>query len=403
MKRIFITGMGVISPIGNNLPEFQSSLFAGVCGIEKKTFSFRDQDVSFPVAEVKGFSIEDYLDAKKSPLLDRFSQLAVGAASQAYQDAGLVVGVPAERTGVIIGTGVGGQVTQEDSYIKMLDQSGSGRIHPFTIPKLMINAGASHISMALGITGPCFTVASACASAIHAMGVAVSMLRSGLIDVVVTGGAESCLTLGALKGWDALRVMSPDLCRPFSAGRAGMVLGEGAAMLVLETEEHAKARGAKIYAEFAGFGMSSDAKDLTSPDAEGAAKAIVNCMKDAGISAEEVDYINAHGTGTRINDTAETAAIKLALGAHARKVAISSSKSMFGHALGAAGALEMIATVQSVLENAAPPTINYSGTDPDCDLDYVVNETRKMPVHIALNNSFAFGGLNASVAVKSCS
>jgi nodulation protein E len=401
MQRIVITGLGVISPIGNSVKEFQSNLFEGRGGIGAIALPCRGQEAHFPVAEVKNFKIEEYMDAKKAMLLDRFAQFAVAAAKQAYQDSGLALTPEeSERTGVIIGTGVGGQNTLEESYHKLLDANASGRVHPFTIPRLMVNAGASHISMNLGITGPGFTVASACASAIHAMGTALSMLRSGLIDKAITGGAESCLTLGTLRGWEALRVMSPDVCRPFSAGRLGMVLGEGAATFVLETEENAKKRGAKIYAEFAGFGMSSDAKDLTTPDAEGASRAVLNCLRDAKLSPEDIDYINAHGTGTRINDAAETAAMKIALGEHAKKVALSSSKSLFGHALGAAGALEMLATILAVRENTAPPTINYQGADPECDLDYVPNIARPMPIDIALNNSFAFGGLNASVCVR---
>ncbi len=401
MHRIVITGLGVVSAIGNGVEEFRSNLFEGRGGIGALTFPFRGQEVRFPAAEVRNFKIDDYIDAKKASFLDRFSQLAVGAACQAFKDSGLVLSPEeAERTAAIVGTGVGGQNTLEESYHKLLDPNGSGRVHPFTIPRLMVNAGASHVSMVLGVTGPSFTVASACASAVHAMGVALSMIRSGLVDRAVTGGAESCLTLGTLKGWDALRVMSPDICRPFSAGRAGMVIGEGAAMFVLETEEAARKRGAKIYAEFAGFGMSSDAKEITAPDMDGAARAISNCLKDACLNPEDIDYINAHGTGTRLNDTIETAAVKKALGEHARKVPLSSSKSLFGHALGAAGALEMLATVLAVRENVAPPTINYQGLDPECDLDYVPNVARSMPINVALNNSFAFGGLNASVAVR---
>jgi len=401
MKRIVITGMGVVSPIGNSVATFQSNLFEGRGGIGVLKFLYRGQEVCYPGAEIKDFRIDDYIDKKKATLLDRCSQFAVGAAQQAFKDSGLILTPEdAERTGVIIGTGVGGQNTLEESYHKILDADGPGRVHPFTIPRLMANAGASHVSMTLGITGPGFTIASACASAIHAMGVSVSMLRSGLIDTVISGGAESCLTFGTLKGWDALRVMSPDVCRPFSAGRAGMVLGEGAAAFVFETEEHAKKRGATIYAECAGFGMSSDAKEITSPDVGGASRAIVNCLRDAGLTPEDIDYINAHGTGTRINDTTETAAVKVALGERARKVPLSSCKSLFGHALGAAGAMEMLATVLSVRENVAPPTINYQGVDPECDLDYVPNEARSMPIDVALNNSFAFGGLNASIAVK---
>jgi len=264
----------------------------------------------------------------------------------------------------------------------------------------MANAGSSQISMELGLTGPGFTVASACASAVHAMGVALNLLRSGMMDTVVTGGAESCLTFGTLKGWEALRVMAPDVCRPFSAHRAGMVLGEGAAMFVLEKMETARQRGAKIYAEFAGFGMSSDAKDITTPDVNGAIRAISLALQDAQINADEVDYINAHGTGTRINDVSETNAIKQVLGEHACRVAISSSKSMFGHALGAAGALEMLATILAVQHNIVPPTINYLGADLECDLDYTPNQARERIINIALNNAFAFGGLNAVAVVK---
>jgi nodulation protein E len=401
MQRIVITGLGVVSPIGKNVGDFQNNLFAGHSGIDCLSFAVRGQTVRFPGAPVRDFKAEDFIDPKKVPMMDRFSQFAVAAATQAFRDSGLTLTPEsADRMAVITGTGVGGQNTIEDSYTRLFDPAGTGRVHPFTIPRLMANAGSSQISMALGIKGPGFTVASACASAIHAMGVTLAMLRSGLIDSAITGGAESCLTYGTLKGWEALRVMAPDVCRPFSAGRLGMVLGEGAGMFVLETEEKAKARGAKIYAEFAGFGMSSDARDITTPDVTGASRAVINCLRDAQLAPESVNYINAHGTGTRINDLTETAAIKLALGEHARKVALSSSKSLFGHALGAAGALEMLATILSVRENVAPPTVNYQGPDPECDLDCVPNEARPMPIHCALNNSFAFGGLNASVAVR---
>jgi nodulation protein E len=399
-RRIVITGMGVVSPIGLDVATFRKNLFNGVCGIESVNFPYRGQEVRFPAAPVRNFDVSKYMDAKKANMLDRFSQMSVAAAVQAMNDSGLALTPEtAERMGVITGTGVGGQNTLEESYMKLLG-AGMPKVHPFTIPRLMANAGSSQITMALGITGPGFTVASACASAIHAMGVTLHMLRSGLIDQAITGGAESCLTFGTLKGWEALRVMAPDVCRPFSAGRAGMVIGEGAGMFVLETLETAKARGAKIYAEFAGFGMSSDAKDLTTPDIGGAARAVENALKDAGVRPEEVDYINAHGTGTRINDTTETAVIKQVFGARARQLPVSSSKSMFGHALGAAGALEMLATVLAVREDRAPPTVNYTGPDPECDLDVVPNEARAVPIRTALNNSFAFGGLNAVVVVK---
>lgn len=400
MQRVVITGLGVISPIGLDVASFSKNLFAGFCGIGTVKFDYRGKEVEFPAAKVKEFDPARYIDTKKLSTLDVFAQFAVAAARQAFDDSGLVLDTEkAGRTGVIVGTGVGGQNTLEDSYSRLFD-AGTARVHPFTIPRLMVNAGTSHVSMDLGITGPGFTVASACASAVHAMGVAVHLLRSGMVDAVVSGGAESCLTLGTLKGWEALRVMARDVCRPFSSGRSGMVLGEGSAMFVLETLDSALARGAKIYAEIIGFGMSSDAKDLTSPDEAGAAKAIKLALADAGLTPQDVDYINAHGTGTRVNDSVETAAIKLAFGERARHVAISSSKSMFGHALGAAGAMEMLATVMAVCNDIAPPTINYLGADPECDLDYVPGQARQLPINIALNNSFAFGGLNAVLAVK---
>ena len=400
-RRIVITGAGVVSPIGNDVASFAHNLFEGVCGIDAVSFPYRGKEAVFPAGYIKDFDPTQYIDAKKISMLDRFSQFAVAAARQAYIDSGLSLSEEEmQTTGAIIGTGVGGQSTLEESYGKLLSADGLGRVHPFTIPRLMVNAGSSHISMDLGITGPSFTVASACASAIHAMGVTLHLLRSGLIERAITGGAEASLTLGALKGWEALRVMAPDFCRPFSSGRAGMVLSEGAAMFVLETYESAKKRGAKIYAEFAGFGMSSDAKDLTSPDIKGATRAMRLAMADTGITPTDVDYINAHGTGTRVNDVAETTAIKRAMGDHARNVGISASKSMFGHALGAAGALEMLATILAVQNNKVPPTINYLGPDPECDLDYTPNASRDRKINIALNSSFAFGGLNAVVAVK---
>jgi nodulation protein E len=393
--------MGVIAPIGQTIEIFEHNLFAGHSAIESVGFTYRGAEVRFPAAAVKDFNAADWMDSKKIPLMDRFAQFAVAAALQAVKDSGLIINADnAERMAVITGTGVGGQNTLEDSYMRLLASEGSPRVHPFTIPRLMANAGSSQISMATGIMGPGFTIASACASAIHAMGVTLHMLRSGLIDAAITGGSESCLTFGTLKGWEALRVMAPDVCRPFSSGRAGMVVGEGAAMFMLETYDNAKARGARIYAELAGFGMSSDARDLTSPDASGAARAVTNCIKDANLAPTDIDYINAHGTGTRINDLTETAALKIALGDHAKKVPISSSKSMFGHALGAAGALEMVATILAVTKNIAPPTMHYLGLDPGCDLDIVLNAARAMPIGVALNNSFAFGGLNAVVAVR---
>jgi nodulation protein E len=400
-RRIVITGMGVISPIGQTVAAFRQNLFAGHSGIGTLNFPYSGSEVKFPAAPVRDFNPENWIDPKKITLLDRFAQFAVAAALYALRDSGLVLTPEnAERMGVITGTGVGGQTTLEESYYRLLTPSESQRVHPFTVPRLMANAGSSHISMATGITGPVFTVASACASALHALGVTLHMLRSGFIDAAITGGAEACLTFGTLKGWEALRVMAPDVCRPFSKDRAGMVIGEGAAMFVLETLDNARARGATIHAELAGFGMSSDARDLTTPDVGGASRAVANALKDAEWNPEDVDYINAHGTGTRVNDIAETAVVKKIFGGRGALPPLSSSKGHFGHALGAAGALETLATVLALADNVAPPTLNYLGLDPECDVDCVPNEARPLPIARALNNSFAFGGLNASVAIR---
>jgi nodulation protein E len=304
-----------------------------------------------------------------------------------------------ERTATIIGTGVGGQNTQDDNY-KRLYREGAKRLHPLTIPKLMVNAPASQVSMHCGLRGPAFAVASACASATHAIGLAFQLVRSGAVTCAVTGGADACLTFGTMKGWEAMRVMAPDTCRPFSRDRKGLVIGEGAAALVIESLDHAKKRSANILGEIVGFGMSADAGDLLSPDANGMCRAIDGALKDGGLSAADIQYVNAHGTGTTSNDETETAALKRAFGAHAAQLVISSNKSMIGHALGAAGALELVATLMSIRDGLVPPTTNYLGPDPGCDLDCVPNAAREMRVDAALSNSFAFGGLNAVLAVR---
>jgi nodulation protein E len=281
-----------------------------------------------------------------------------------------------------------------------LYQRGRGRVHPLTIPKVMANAGAGHISMEFGITGPAFTVSTACSSANHAIGQAFQMIRSGAAEAAITGGAEAPFSLGLLKAWEAMRVISPDTCRPFSKNRLGMILGEGAGMLVLEPLEAARSRGAKIYGEVVGFGMSADAHHLTAPSAQGAASAMRRALSDAAIEPQQIDYINAHGTGTAANDPTETRAIREVFGAHADRLAVSSTKSMHGHGLGAAGALEAIATFLALREGFLPPTANYAEPDPECDLDYVPNESRPAQVEWALSNSFAFGGLNAVLAFR---
>jgi nodulation protein E len=333
-------------------------------------------------------------------LLDRCSQFAAVAARSAIKQSGLDfrngLGL---RTACIIGTGVGGMNTIDDTFFAVYAK-GSKRVHPFSIPKMMINAPGAHITMEHGIQGPSFTVASACASANHAMGVAFHMLRAGTVSAAVTGGAECVFTDGTLKGWEALRVMAPDTCRPFSRHRKGMVLGEGAAMFVLEERSAAQARGAEILAELIGFGMTSDASDIVLPSAEGAARAIAGCLEDARLRPEAVQYVNAHGTGTAANDATETKALHSVFGAHARKLMVSSTKSMHGHALGGAGSIELAATIVALREGFIPPTANYTEPDPACDLDYVPNEARDAPAEVAISNSFAFGGHNAVIAVR---
>ncbi|HEY7242758.1 MAG TPA: beta-ketoacyl-[acyl-carrier-protein] synthase family protein [Xanthobacteraceae bacterium] len=399
-ERVVVTGCGVISAIGHTLASFWSSLVQGVSGIAEGTVLPTDQLAQKVVAEVKDFKPQNHFDERQLVSLDRVSQFAVIAAREALAHAGLSLdhGL-SERTATIIGTGVGGQNTQDDNYKRLYDE-GAKRLHPLTIPKLMVNAPASQVSMHCGLRGPAFAVASACASATHAIGLAFQLLRSGAVTCAVTGGADACLTFGTMKGWEAMRVMAPDTCRPFSRERKGLVIGEGAAVVVLESLDHARERSAEVLGEIVGFGMSSDAYDLTTPDVGGMVRAIDAALADAALSPEDIAYINAHGTGTATNDQVETNAIKRAFGPHAESLAISSNKSMLGHALGAAGALELVATLMSMKQAIVPPTINYLGPDPACDLDCVPNEARPLAIDAALSNSFAFGGLNAVLAVK---
>jgi nodulation protein E len=305
----------------------------------------------------------------------------------------------AEKTAVITGSCIGGQSSTDAGYLALY-QKDSNRMHPLSIPRAMANAGASHISMEFGIRGPAFTISTACSSSNHAMGQAFWMVRSGQVEAAITGGSEAPFCFGLLKAWEAMRVVAPDTCRPFCKDRKGLILGEGAAMFVLEPLEAAKARGAKVYGEIVGFGMSSDAGHITSPTDEGPVRAMKAALEDASLAPEQIGYINAHGTGTQNNDAMESRAIRAAFGRHAEKLAVSSTKSMHGHALGAAGALEGAATVMALRESIIPPTVNFTTADPECDLDYVPNAAREMEVECALSNSFAFGGLNAVLAFK---
>src|SRR5713101_5333755 len=378
--RVVVTGWGVVSSIGQTAASYWSNLVRGVCGIADATLIPTDQLTSKIVAEVKNFDPRAHFDDRHIAMLDRVAQFAVVAAREAvaHAEISFADGL-SERTATIIGTGVGGQSTQDDNY-KRLYREGAKRLHPLTIPKLMVNAPASQVSMHCGLRGPAFAVASACASATHAIGLAFHMVRSGAVTCAVTGGADACITFGTMKGWEAMRVMAPDTCRPFSRDRKGLVIGEGAAIVVLESLDHARRRSATIFGEIVGFGMSSDAYDLTSPDEGGMVRAIESALADARLSPEDIQYVNAHGTGTAANDAVETNAIKRAFGRHAEKLALSSNKSMLGHALGAAGALELVATLMSMKDEIVPPTINYLGSDPACDLDCVPNEARRMSV-----------------------
>jgi nodulation protein E len=339
------------------------------------------------------------LDHRRLPMLDRFSVLALVAAKQALEQSGLPLERVGHRTGCVVGVGTAGGETIDALYRRLFVE-GAKRANVFTVPRVMPSAPASQISMAHGIRGPVFTVSSACASSNHAIATAVWMLRNGVMDAAVVGGTEAPLTYGILKAWEALRVMAPDTCRPFDRNRKGLVLAEGAGMMVLERADHAKARGAEILAEIAGVGMSADAADLVAPTVEGAAAAIQACLTDSRISAGGIDYINAHGTGTVANDITEIRAIKKVFGSDAIGLSISSTKSMHGHALGASGSLELIAVIEAIRRGIVPPTMNIEELDPECDLDVTPGHARERPIRAAISNAFAFGGTNAVVAVK---
>ena len=399
MRRVAITGLGAVSALGPTVSGLREGLRAGRSAIGPlQNISAEGLRINV-AAEVTQFDPAAHFEAKRLPLLDRFTQLALVAAREAVAGAGLSFeGELGRRTAVVVGTGIGGQATLEDAYRRFL--GGGGRLHPLTIPRGMPNAPASHITIEHGITGPAWAVASACSSANHAIGMAFHLVRSGAAEAAVAGGAEACITPVSLKGWEALRVLADDTCRPFSRNRRGIVLGEGAGVVVLERMERARARGATIHAELAGFGMGADACDVLQPSAEGAARAIRAALDDARLDPGAVGYVNAHGTGTAANDAAETRALHAVFGAHAPRLMISSTKSMHGHALGAAGALELAATVLALRDGFLPPTVNYLAPDPECDLDYVPNAARQRTVEVAISNSFAFGGLNAVLAVR---
>ncbi len=404
-RRVVVTGAGILCSLGSNAAQCWSALREGRSGIAPIQSTYMHGLRFQNGAEVRGFQATDHFEATRCDLIDRFAQFAVVAAREAACAAGFdlsrsqPLGELSSRLAVITGTSMGGQ-TSLDRGFEAIYKQGRPRPHPFTIPLTMYNAGASQISMDLGTTGPAFTISTACASSTHAIGQAFWMVRSGAVEAAICGGSEAPFSPGILRAWEAMRVVSPDVCRPFSHDRRGLTLGEGAAMLYLEPLDAAIARGARILGEVVGFGMSSDAGHITQPNVSGPAAAMAAALRDAHIPRDAVGYINAHGTGTSANDVTETQAIREVFGAHADTLPISSTKSMHGHTLGAAGALEAFATLMALLEGVLPPTISYNEPDPECNLDIVPNIARQKQVDIALSNSFAFGGLNAVLAFR---
>ena len=396
MKRVVVTGAGTVNALAHDLAGTYAAFRAGRTGIGPLTFRDADRLTIRIGAEVQNWRPEVYFAGADLPLYDRFTQYALAAAREAMRAAGLK-GPLGVRAGAILGTAAGGIGTWEDSY-RTVFAAGRNRVSPLVVPRLMHNAAVSHLSMTYGLQGPVFTVASACASANHAMGLALQMIRSGAADVMLTGGSEAMLCFGGIKAWEGLRVLAPDACRPFSANRTGMVIGDGAAVLVFEAEDHARARGARVLAEVAGFGMTADAGDIVAPSVDGAARAMRAALEDAGMAPADVGYINAHGTGTAANDRTESAAIRQVFGATPPPV--SSTKAMHGHAIGATGALEALACLMALGQGVLPPTVGYQDPDPDCALDVVANTARPAAVAAALSNAFAFGGLNAVLAFR---
>ncbi|WP_432400632.1 beta-ketoacyl-ACP synthase II [Wukongibacter sp. M2B1] len=407
-RRVVITGIGVISPIGSGKENYWNALRNGVNGVDTITkFDVADYKTQM-AAEVKDFDPTDFIDKKEAKRMDRFTQFAVVAAKQAIEDSGMNLDeIDKDRFGVALGSGVGGIETLENEHTK-LSEKGPRRVSPFFIPMMISNIGAGRISIELGARGPSTTSVSACASSTNSIGDAFRIIERGEADIMCTGGAEASITPLSVAGFCTMKAMSTrnddpkTASRPFDKERDGFVMGEGAGILIMEELEHAKKRGAQIYGEIVGYGMSSDAYHITSPapDGEGAARSMKYAINDAGIKPEDVDYINAHGTSTPYNDKFETMAIKTVFGDHAYKLAVSSTKSMTGHLLGAAGSIEAIACLLAVKEDFIPPTINYMNPDPELDLDYVPNEGKSRVVNYALSNSLGFGGHNATILLK---
>jgi nodulation protein E len=406
VRRVAITGLGAVSAFGIGVPVFWDSLAAGRGGVGTITRFDPAGYLARAAAEVTGFDPAAHFDPGVADMLDRFAQFAGVAADEAWKQSGLSLdGEAINRAGVSVGSGMGGVASQDEGYLRLYG-AGNTRLHPFTIPRVMNNAAASHVSMRLGLRGPTLSFATACASAAHAIGEAAEMIRAGRADVMMAGGADAPIAPGVVRSWEAMRVLAPaagdpsTTCRPFSADRSGLVLGEGAGMIVLEDWDRAQARGARVLAELAGYGATADAGHLTHPGVDAPVRAVRTALAQARLEPSDVQYVNAHGTGTRINDATETTILKRAFGGHAGSLGISSTKAAHGHAMGASAALELIATIRAMQEQLAPPTINYTTPDPECDLDYIPNTSRRIPIRAAVSNSFAFGGLNAVIALR---
>ena len=399
-RRVAITGIGTVCSLGLNRHEFWHSLSNGITG-QRPLSGYPAGSFKFPNgAEAVDFDPLKTLDPKDAGFLDRFAQMGLVAALEAITDAGIGwTSALLEQTTIVTGSALGGKYSEDEGYYQLYSQKHS-RFNPMSIPKAMMNALTSRISMQFGITGPAWTVSTACSSSNHAIGQAFESVRNGQAELAITGGADAPFAQGVLRAWEALRVVSPTVCRPFSHDRDGLVLGEGAAILVLEPLEAARARGAHVYCELCGSGMSSDAHHITQPSTAGAARAMRLAIANSGLDKTQIGYINAHGTGTMANDSSESAAIHTVFEGHARRLAVSSTKSMHGHALGAAGALEAAATALSLDHQLLLTTINFTGPGEGCDLDYVPNRPRTASIEAALSNSFAFGGLNAVLVFR---
>ena len=405
-RRVVITGLGIVSPVGNDVATAWDNIVNGRSGIGRIT-RFDPSAFNAQIAgEIRDFDITQIISAKEARTMDTFIHYGIAAGLQAWKDSGLeLTGDAAERAGSIIGSGIGGLQRIEETQTEYLER-GPRRISPFFVPASLINLISGQLSIMLGLKGPTYAVVSACTTGLHSIGDAARLIEYGDADVMVAGGAESTVSPLGVGGFAAMRALSTrnddpaTASRPWDRDRDGFVLGEGAGVLVLEEYEHARKRGARIYGEFAGYGMSSDAHHITAPDRDGPRRGVANALRNGGLNPEDVQYVNAHGTSTPLGDKNETEALKLAFGDHARKLVVNSTKSMTGHLLGAAGGIEAVFTTLAVYHQISPPTINIFNQDPECDLDYCANAARDMRIDVALSNSFGFGGTNGSMAVR---